>query len=607
RFFREWSSTMKAVSSLALALIAVSAGNAALPPLAPGTEARYAVRYAASGKVDVAGALFRAKSDPHRVATRLSGTLSVTAVGDGVHLLRFAESTLDRSSDGRPLPSPGEGAELSAPVAVRLDAAGRVRAIGFSPEVSVPVRSLWRTLVADLQVVRPAGAGSSWTADQATSARSVRATYRVGGGGVVVRTDRDAPTVRAIGPKGDPEIKRTFQGGRRFTFAGTALVAVGGTVHTRSTVADRPLATESETFIAKRVAVRSLGVAERSEVARLAAGPMTFAGALSDKDRDPAATLRAWKQALGPTTSVELMAQLDRVDAGSARADGGLFTALCAWIVVEPRAAEDLAVRLGRGAGDGAGFRAVVAAFASVAGDADAVPEAAARAEAALLGVLSRRSGEPEVVATIAPALAAGTRPSAAAWEKLEALAGSADPSIASPARLAIGGIARACPPDVRRRLVGGLCARLDQARGDDIGVLLAALGNAGSADALPWLIRHAVPGAPYQATAIGSLRFVPGGAATTRLREALSDPETSVRMAACRSFLWRPFAARDVALFLARLGAEPEARVRAELYENLLLERSYHAGLDAAIVKALARETDTGLRAAVRGRLAGR
>lgn len=598
---------MTRTALLAASLLLASAGHAAVPPIPAGEHLEYSVRYAAAGTVDVAGALFRAKPDPHRIETRLVGTLVVESFGDNRALLRWSAATLVRQADGGPTAMDGEMDALSRPVAVRLTDTGAVAAVGFPSDLPPTMRSLWRTLISGLQLVHPAGAAATWAVVQEAPARPVRARYRTVPGGTVVRTDEDAPLVRAIGPKGDPGVARTFRGERRFGTDAGAVVSIAAAVTTDSTVAGRFLAKETETWTVRRVARRRLTESERSAGLAAAGTALANGTPLSARDRDPGSTRRAWEQALGATTGDELRARLVRVDSGAERADGDLFTQLCAWIVVDAGSVARLSDTLGPMRGDGPGMRAAVSALASVAGDAEAVPEAAVRAEAGILALLAKRGADGDSVATLAPALAASTHPSAAAWERLEALSESLDPGIASPARLALGGIARFCPSEVRKRLVDRLCGWLDAAKGEDAGVVLAALGNAGSVDALPWLLRHAATGSPLRATAVSSLRFVPGAAATARLRAALADTDPELRIAASRAFQWRPFTPAEVALVVRRLRVEPEPRVRAELYENLLLEREHHAGIETAVRGALAAEREPELRASVARRISVR
>jgi HEAT repeat protein len=255
------------------------------------------------------------------------------------------------------------------------------------------------------------------------------------------------------------------------------------------------------------------------------------------------------------------------VEAGRTR-DTGLYLQFKALIFLQPEVCPSLAEVLERSAPDGL-TADVVGGALGVVGH----PEA----QAALASALLARRDDPAFVSRIVPFLTMARRPADEAERVLIDLAESqAGADVHSAALFGLGTMARNSrdsDPGRGDRIAARLLSRLrDPMPEAEADLVLKALGNSGSAKALPTLAEYAKdPSAGLRAAALVGLRFVDAPEADGLLAEALrSDPEASVRIASLQAFSFRQSTGETVKAQIGALAGDLSESVRVAALRNL-------------------------------------
>ena len=277
------------------------------------------------------------------------------------------------------------------------------------------------------------------------------------------------------------------------------------------------------------------------------------------------------RKRLGAATLESLLAELGQAERVQDRKadDTPLYLNFKALIYVHPKVSARLGEILAAADSSGLTMRLLPAALSAVGN-----PEA----QSALISAIHARSTELPALMRLVPALGAVEAPTTSAEEALHALTlRAADSDIASMAQLSLGIMAHrlaAASPQRAEKIVSEMMTALISSSSSmaERRRLLLALGNAGSARALPVIARFVHTGSPdLRGSALIALRGIVSPRADTLIADRLrSDPDAGVRMSAAFALTFRPmrqetFVAQKRALLLDR-----SANVRRTVLENL-------------------------------------
>lgn len=499
------------------------------------TEARYRLSY--EQYVTPPG------REPVTVLTQ--GTWITTPTVDGHTAVRYLADAVD----GPPGMVPTEAAASATFELAATD--GALTAIGFADDTSLATRRLMTGLATTFQL--STRAGTAWTASEEDLTGRYDAAYTRRAAAI----ERTRPRYTAL--RGD-EVSAAAVGGvipheqSRFVIDADGLVS-----------AEVALDVRFELQPGTPAAVMELHASlQRIEVARVPAAQLALAMAPIEGHADLTAARREIDDRLvGGASLDQLLAALTEVlaagDHPSAQR-GRLLTRLAALVRVDPSAASAIADAIA-GTDDLVLVKVLAGALAST--------EVAAGTDA-LAGLLARRldnGARPQVLATLSLADPVTEASVAALRRGLDEAGGDQ----------ALFGLAThqrkiaSREPALAAAMVDELLARTARATPAQRAMYVSALGNAGSARALP-VLRDAITTGDRDlgSAAVFSLRFVPGDEADALITGALERRELA--FAAVRAIGFRdPARWRAVLAGLGRRYAD-NARIQGEI--DAILQR---------------------------------
>jgi hypothetical protein len=495
-----------------------------------------------------------------------------------------------------PVQASSLSAELGRDMVVTTDAAGRVLTVQFDPGMSVLSQGYIRALLGLTQFVLPSNnpKSNAWTAEEEDPNGRYIARYQVElgrpGGASAVQTVRKQKLrylqarrrVQGVNeeirptalPSGALVARIDRQRGLLLSLTGaeTQSLVMRGTKVGRSVTGLR----------LQYLGPEKVGAAERAALRRALAAPARRPAAqrLSSTGSREASEAAIQRNQLGDATLESLLAALARADAeaAAARAAGNqpglstpLYLKLKALVYLHPEHSSRLGALLA-----GADPNRVMATLVTGA-----------------LGAV----GHPQAQAALVDAIRSHSRNSAALAQELAALAGVAHPTplaeatmrdqaAHAPTRdlrvmadLALGTMARNLtnsqrPEETRRaaRIVDEIVRKLAAAHGEAARLQLMALGNAGSARALPAIDRFLADRSPIlRASAAAALRFIDDARVDARLTRCLAgDPAPEVRGEAAGALGFRVPTAATLAAQQRAFRAERAEGVRLAILSNL-------------------------------------
>jgi HEAT repeat protein len=198
-------------------------------------------------------------------------------------------------------------------------------------------------------------------------------------------------------------------------------------------------------------------------------------------------------------------------------------------------------------------------------------------AQAALVSAIKARPTDWPALSMLIPALDEASVPTLLAEETIQELGRqSQNPDIASTAQLTLGSMARnlaETSPERATSIVDSLIKQIDSsASADTTRQLLLALGNAGSAQAYPTVVRFMTDSSPaLRGAAASALRWVASDRVDAQLTSVLtSDPEATVRREAAIALGFRQMTNDSFEAQKRAFLADQDDKVRLTLLRNL-------------------------------------
>ncbi|MBV9852873.1 MAG: HEAT repeat domain-containing protein, partial [Armatimonadetes bacterium] len=275
----------------------------------------------------------------------------------------------------------------------------------------------------------------------------------------------------------------------------------------------------------------------------------------------------ARRSTLGNSTLETLTAELNQAGKASPQQTTELYLKVRALASIHPETCARLGQTLAGAPVNSVTFHVLSDALA----DADN-----SQAQAALVTVIGARPDDADALLRLLPGLGSFHHPLPAAQDIMVWLMSSAVPNVASTARLALGAMAHnleSTESGRAQQIVDLILRQLGGATSpQEIGQILLALGNAGSARALPVLAHYAADPSPdLRAAALNSLRFVRSQEAEALLASAgVLDPDAGVRLVVARTFSFRTATPAGFQSQKLMLLQDPDTNVRLAVLRNL-------------------------------------
>jgi len=276
------------------------------------------------------------------------------------------------------------------------------------------------------------------------------------------------------------------------------------------------------------------------------------------------------KNQLGDSTLKSLLAELKAAEAvqDSRYSSTPLFLKYKALIYLHPESCESLGKVLSSAASGSKTMHILAMALSAVAH---------AEAQAALVSAIRAHSQDKPALYELLPSLGTVEQSTPSAEDALRALAfNSQEPEIASAARLSLGAQARRLAeksPERAQKIVESFIEKIESLSSPElIRQLLLALGNAGSARALPTIAKFAGSSSPdLRAVAVRALRFVDSSKADELLLRAIvSDRESSVRLEAAYALGFREMTQASYNTQKDVFKRDPDVSLRLAVLKNL-------------------------------------
>jgi hypothetical protein len=539
-------------------------------------------------------------SAPDSLQTQLQAQLEVVQVAPQAQALRLIAPRHQMHVNGQTLDLTPQVAALTRPCYLMEDAQGRIQTLSFAPETPSIARNLMRALVSDLEFARSDSNARQWRVQQDTVNGIADVAYRALDGAAYEKRILDYPIMRQIGPKGNPEMHYSTQGALRFTFRQEQLQSVDGTLVTHSALAKQSVSASQERFTLNRIGagIESPAALSHLNAERLALSHKETPTALHIQVQDAVALRTSWEQLLEGATLESLLKDMQALDARGDRNDSTLYSHLYALLMLHPEMASALERHLMVASPDKVSTKLALSALSAVAASPERSIQAARASEQTLCELLAARHDQPEAEIFLAPAL--GTIPAARpeTWQLLRTLSQSKDSDTATACTLALGSIARRNSPATQREITHYLVHRLATSNDSFKEHVLAALGNAGSADSLDAVAAYTHHrSSALRSVAYMSLRFIPSPRVMALLYRGLNDPDLDVRLNAARALQFRPFSDADVRAVERALHKERADSVRLTLLENLKLEADYHPQVRPFLKQACQQDTSSEVR----------
>ena len=552
--------TVRAASFCAAALVAAVPLRASAAPAwayktSAGDRLRYKLDYRSKSELNFGGLTKAARgggdADTQKVNVGIKGDLEVTTIAASENGATLAVAVvnpavkMDSEGEDESEAAAAVAANLAKPAFVQVDTHGKVLGVRFDKDVDADAQLPMRALLSIAQFVLPAGDATpkTWTADEVEPNGSYVARYTQAG--------KDADGVRTVKKRKlsfaeetsaesahEIAVKKTIkaQGDLAFRFdvAKGRLTGINGE-ETQSVLLNGKAIGRAATRIrltlrdAKKLSADELSPLAQAHDERAKAGPLLTLKTIENK---AAAEQTIAEGELKNTDADKLFAELRKLEEGSGE-EQPLYLKLKALFQLQPQTAARAGEILGKAKSDGASVRVLSGALGTVGND---------QCQAALAAAAKARPENDPALAAILPAMGELTSPLAVVEEALRLLAlGASDGEGASTARLALGTMASTLgksAPDRSKKIVTDLAALEEKAPNDEIRrQLLLALGNSGSAEALPALGRAVASKNPdLREAAAKALGQVKSPEADKLLHSLEKDADDHVRKAAADS-----------------------------------------------------------------------
>jgi HEAT repeat protein len=540
---------------------------------------------------DAAGGLthaFRTRVEGEWVATILESSSKEVRIA--IHLSRPAVRLW---ADGQEAQAQAKtvGEELSRDMLVVADRQGRVRSVQFDPALGDLSQNYARTLLSLLQCVlpgQPAASLSRWTAQEEDPNGQYIAQYqrekgRPGDSGAAqtvrkrkLRYLQPRRRLQATNEEVRPTVLPAGAFVARIDPQNVGLLSLNGS-ETQKMVIRGTKVGHSATNL--RLQCVSQAKVEAAELAALrqaitVRAASTVAQRLSAAQSGEENEAAIQRQELGDATLESLLTGLAKLEVEAAAHPDQpplatpLYLKLKALVYLHPESCQ----RLGKLLADSDPSSATATLLTGVMG---AVGHA--QAQAALVDAIRARSRDAAALTQLIPALTSVQQPTLPAEATMRwAMASAPTRDLRVMAELALGTMARNLAESESARaarIVDEIIRKLRATSGkEETRLRLMALGNAGSARALPMLDRFAADPSPMlRASAIAALRWIDIPQVDARLTRALqSDPDTTVRGEAAGALGFREPTKATIAAQQRAFRTERVESVRLAILSNL-------------------------------------
>ena len=443
---------------------------------------------------------------------------------------RNADVGLNSGGNQEPLTSATIARELELPIMMRVTTSGAIKEIWFDGSTGILTRSFGQSILSALQFVVPPGHSRAWETAERDPAGTYTARYTTSTPGEYKRSKLSYKEVEVSRP-GQTGMRAitTPQGSVNGKVKNGILTSLSGVDSVAVAFNTRRIA---HGFTRVNLSFITSGIAKPADMAELSARSYGARPATPVIDDD-----RAIHQTeLGNRTAESLMDELAArerayVDTSSTTP---LYLKFKALAYLFPNKSAELGVILSTARAGGPTMEVLSSAL-SAAG----YPES----QQALIVAMQRRESDWPVMAALIPSLGSVKTPVREAVDYMRHIAfESANPDIASTARLALGTMANRLGSDqgsMALQVVNELGQKLRTATtiGDQSSYILA-LGNAAAPEALILIERYATDSSVVlRANTMTALRWIPGDKPRSILEKALQDdPDPTVREAARRA-----------------------------------------------------------------------
>jgi hypothetical protein len=500
------------------------------------------------------------------------------------------------------------GQELGRPFFVMFGPDGACRLFYFPTGESSLARNFAQALVATLQVVVPEAAslrGKWWTVKEEDLNGRYTARYRVLAGtrppseesaGEQVRIAKTRESYDSLGPA---EHRGTRTLARRVVPSGSLagvldprrgfVVSLEGSLSETIFIQGK-LAGEAHTAIRLHL-LRSETTPEEN-LSRLVASFVDLAekgrpSRLSEGSSPEEKEAMIQRSELGEATVeslLESLAQAEKRPDGQARASS-LYLKFKALAYLHPEDCAALGDVLAKAPVESSAFQILSGALRAAGSPA---------AQSAIAKAVRARPDSALVARALLPCLALVDAPTPEAEAVLRAAAfSSADPEISATGRLALGAAARRIAKQSQPRaqaIVADLVASLRPGQpAAEEKILILALGNSGSLEAMPAILaRASSESSALRSAAMEGLRWINLPQAETALLRGLgSDPDATVRLFAAKALGFRTPDSAIVEAETAAFSSEKDGAVRLQLLQDLGKARETSRVADAAVRRA--------------------
>jgi len=601
-----------------------------------GTRFSYKLSYRGTGRTDF-GVLFQEQNQAAQglqptspgfaqsIQTSVEGRLLVTVVETGkdniVLSYSLRDATVKLVANGQADNTDAEAIrnELTHDVFVIVDQQGRVFSLQFDPAISEIARSFARTWIAVTQFVSPSGSSagtSQWeTLEEDPNGRYIAKYRRLNAhGGGTGSSGSGSITVQKRILRYLPEARKSS--GTEFNLE-PAITPAGALTATVAQSSGRLLAlngTQSQVFtLAGKTVAQTQSTVGFSFIGenRLDSAPLAVLQAVHSQLADSVVAVTLWdpisktrseasieRTELGTDTSEKLLADLAALEAApDTQNETRIYLKFKALVYLHPESCAALGQKLSAAAAKSVTMRVLTGAL-SVVGN----PEA----QAALVSAIQARPTDWAALSMLIPALNEAGAPTPFAEDTIRELAyESSNPDIASTAQLTLGTMARRLAetsPTRADRIVNSLIEQLNSSRSADLTrQILLALGNAGSVQAVPVIIKFIHDSAPaIRAAAVSALRWIDSDQTNQQLIAALtSDPDSDVRFEAATALGFQKLTPASFASQKQALATDGDSKIRLAVLRNLWKGRLAFPEVRSVAEKAAANDASEDVRKA--------
>lgn len=513
--------------------------------------------------------------------------------------------------------------ELEKEVFVVITPQGMIRAVWMDPAMGDLAKSFTRVILALTQFVFPIGHSqekSRWELQEEDPSGQYLATYQI-------CRDEDTKVTKTSGksyckkkkryleypPKGKTgpvEVSKTIVPKGKFVanfdFATGGLSSMRGSESQTILVQNKKVGEVTNNF---QMELARKEILKASDVAALknqffGREKMTQAVSLFVIPSEEEVEASIHRKQLGDATLESLLAELERAESGAATNldTTALYLKFKSLIYLHPESCETLGKVLSRAGAKSLTMILLPKALSTIGHT---------QAQAALVKAIKAHSRDVNTLFGLINSLATVSKPTKQAKEALEKLAfKSEDLEIRAMAQLALGAQARriaTISPERVAKIVDRFIGELKHSSSPNMTKqLLLALGNAGSARALPEISQLTTSPSPdLRATALHALRFIDSAQAETILIKALSsDEDSSVRLAAANALGYKEMTDASLKAHKQIFLKDSNVTVRLKVLENLWKAHKAFPEIRNLVKKAASEDSSEEVRKAAKNML---